>query len=158
MWKFSVNNHLFCVFLIALATMLSGCAFSPLADPPRFNLTNIQVQQIGLIEQSFLLTLKIQNPNDKPLNIQGMSFDLDLNGDAFASGVSNQAVYVAGFSEATVDVNVSSSLGGIMDQFQNILQSKSLRYLLKGKMKLEGISFTVPFKQSGEVALFSRPD
>lgn len=147
-----------CLFLLALtaSATLSGCASLPFSEPPRLNLTNIQIKQIGLIEQEFLLTMRIQNPNVESLDIRGMSFDLDINGDPFATGVSNQPVFIPAYGEKTFDVSVSSTLNGILNQFDSLVKNGNIDYLLTGKMKLEGVPFTVPFKQSGEVALFSR--
>lgn len=136
--------------------MLAGCATSPLDEPPRLSLANIQIEQMGLFNQEFILTVKAQNPNDIALDVKGMTFDLEVNGEHFASGVSDQPVFVPAFSTETFDIAVSSSLGGIMGQLDSLMKKGNIDYILKGKMKLNGFPFSVPFKQRGEIELLPK--
>ena len=61
------------------------------------------------LEMRFSLKLRVQNPNDAPIDYDGISVALDLNGTPFASGVSDRSGTVPRFGEAVLDVPVSVS-------------------------------------------------
>ncbi|MEE9287677.1 MAG: LEA type 2 family protein, partial [Gammaproteobacteria bacterium] len=84
----TANARLFLLIFASLA--LVGCASIPSElEPPRLTLKNVELLNATLFEQQYLLTLRLQNPNDFDLDIKGMSFDLEINDEEFASGVSN---------------------------------------------------------------------
>jgi LEA14-like dessication related protein len=56
------------------------------------------------LEMRFNVKLRIQNPNDAPIEYNGVSLELDLNGQSFASGVSDQSGTVPRFGETVIDV------------------------------------------------------
>jgi hypothetical protein len=63
-------------------------------ERPRINIANIVPREIKLFEQVFDLELRIQNPNDTPLAVNGLAFELELNDKRFATGVSNQSLVI----------------------------------------------------------------
>ncbi len=147
---------IFHTLLLLTFIFVAGCATSGIKEPPRLNLTNIQIADMGLVQQEFLLTMKIQNPNDQQLDIRGMDFAVELNGEPFATGVSNQHIVVPAYGETSFDVAVSSTISGILNQLDKLVQEGNINYLVKGKMKLSGVPVPIPFKQTGEIALLSR--
>jgi hypothetical protein len=44
-----------------------------------------------LLEQTFLMELRIQKPHGADLDINGLSFDLEINGQPFAAGSPTRA-------------------------------------------------------------------
>ena len=138
--------------LLYLFLLLSGCAGMATREPPRVNLVNLQVIDMQLFEQRYGVTLRIQNPGRQPLEIEGLSFDLELNGKSFAHGVSNRATVVPAFGEAVLDVEVVSSLFGIVDQLRDLEQDRPLSYRLSGQLALAGSLISIPFEKKGELA------
>ena len=133
--------------------LMAGCAsLGEKREPPRVSLANIKLVDLQLLEQRYLVTLRIQNPNPKELAIEGMSFELEINEQDFAYGVSADAVTVDPYAEALVDVAVVSSLFSIIDQLktQNSRQGKPLTYRLTGKASIAGSMLTIPFERAGE--------
>ncbi len=142
--------------LLVLAFLVSGCATLSGLDAPRVSISNITPQDMTLFEQKFIVTLRIQNPNDVPLGVKGMSFNLDVNGKSFASGLSSQQVTVPRFGSEQIDVEVFSGLGGILKQLQGFVAGSSpqLTYRVRGKAYLDQpASITLPFDEQGEIAL-----
>ena len=73
-------THQLLVPFIALLT-LAGCAgITYHAQPPQISLNNIQLVNAQLLEQEYALTLRIQNTNDFPFFIKGLSYQLEING------------------------------------------------------------------------------
>ena len=52
------------------------------------------------------MRLRIQNPNDKELSINGLRFDIEINDKDFGNGMSGQQVTVPRFSSEVVSVEV----------------------------------------------------
>ena len=92
-------------------TALGGCAGLRLGmQKPEVTVANIRLLDGNLFEQRFVLTLRITNPNRVEIPIEGLSFDLDLNEQPFAKGVSNRALVVPRLGEATTLSALASQL------------------------------------------------
>ncbi|HQR51973.1 MAG TPA: LEA type 2 family protein [Burkholderiales bacterium] len=144
------------VRILAASLVLAGCATLAGLDAPRVSISNITPQDMTLFEQKFIVTLRIQNPNDVPLGVTGISFNLDLNGKSFASGLSSQQVTVPRFGSEVIDVEVFSGLTGILRQLQTFAAGGSPRftYRLRGKAYLDQpTSLALPFDEQGEIEL-----
>jgi len=146
--------------LLLISLLLAGCAalqYRP--DSIKVTLSDLRLLDSTLMEQRYLVKLRIQNRNDRPLPIAGMSFDLAINGRDFASGVSNRAVTVPPFDEATLELRLSSSLFGLIRQLRSFqeLEHKPLRYDLHGRVSLGGSGLSLPFSESGEIDLRAPP-
>ena len=135
-------------------TVLTGCAsLSTKMEPPQISLSNVRVLGVTLLEQQYVLTMRIQNPNDRPLHISGLSFELDINDEKFANGVSNQKVTIPGYGQGTLDVTGTSTLAGLLRQLAELERMQELKYGLKGKVKIADIPVPVPFEYEGVVPL-----
>jgi LEA14-like dessication related protein len=99
----------------------SGCAGIRMhTEPPYVSLVNMNILQIGIFEQRFLLQLRIQNPNDFALSISGMKYTLMINEKDFARGVNRQSVNLPAYGEEIVDVEVVSDLGNLLNQIREL--------------------------------------
>ena len=144
------------VALLALF-MLAGCAgFGTPLETPRILLSNIQMLESKGLETTFLVHLRVINPNDVELDIRGVECDLEINGKPFAYGISNTQVNVPAFGSETVPVTVYSSVLDIVQGLFGVSQREDLSYQLKGKVRLGGVGLmpsTLPFDAQGSVAI-----
>ena len=143
--------YVLCV-LIALSS-LAGCTglFRTL-ERPRINIANITAQEVKLFEQVFDLELRIQNPNDLPLEINGLAFEMEVNDKRFATGVSNQNVTVDRLSSAVIHVEAITTLWGFLRQIAEYQQTRTPRvtYRIKGLIYSGSPSIKLPFDDAGE--------
>jgi LEA14-like dessication related protein len=144
-------------FLILLVLItLSGCAtLQPQKDRVRVTIADLKPLESTLMEQRFEVKIRLQNRSKETLNIDGLSFDLDLNGKRFASGVSNQATTVEGFGESTMKVTISSTVFGLIKQF-GVLQDRqggSFDYQISGSLSSPDSILSLPFSEKGDVKL-----
>lgn len=148
------------VFLYCLlnALLLAGCtALQPKQEAPRISLVGIEVIEVRLLEQRFGLTLRVQNPNRQALNIDGISFAVEINGKDFAQGVSASKVQVPGFGEALLAVEASSTLFDIIDQLRDLEQRNApIDYRIHGNISQRGALIRLPFEQRGRLG--GRPE
>ncbi|MCI5137359.1 MAG: hypothetical protein D3922_02840, partial [Candidatus Electrothrix sp. AR1] len=84
---------LFC----CLPLLLTGCPTTVMQSLPwetkedlQIALSDIELQEIKALETIFLLKLRVVNPNDTAREIRSMKCDLKINGEPFASGISDE--------------------------------------------------------------------
>jgi len=138
---------------------LGGCAaLEALENPPRVSLVNIKPIQIQILEQRYLATLRIQNPNAAELTIDGLDYAISINGSAFADGVSNQRVTVPAYGEGTLEVMVNSTLVNLIEQLRRFEASGGIvTYGITGTLGIAGIPGGVPFERNGEIDFHLEP-
>lgn len=107
------------MLLLAALLVLSGCA-SLTREPVRVSVVGLDPLVGQGLEMRFSLKLRVQNPNDAPIEYDGISVSLDLNGMPFASGVSDRSGVVPRFGEAVLDVPVSVSAFAAARQAWNL--------------------------------------
>jgi len=148
---FSAGRFLLLVFGVLL---LAGCAtMNQYPEQPRVSLVSIQPKDMTLLEQRYGLQLRILNPNETAIPVEGLSYSVEINGREFAYGVSRQAVSIPPFGEALLDVEVVSNLLNVMQQVQEMSNEPqdSLQYRLSGKISLGNSLVKLPFDYHGEL-------
>jgi LEA14-like dessication related protein len=96
------------------------------------------------------LRLRVKNPNDTPIEYNGISVELEVQNKSLASGMSNESGTVPAFGETAVLVPVEISYMGMAGQAMGLLSGKSLD---KVTYEMHGKVGTVPFKSQGELSL-----
>jgi LEA14-like dessication related protein len=140
-----------------LLALLSGCSlFAPKFERPNLSVTNIQLLDGNFFAQNFLVRLKIQNPNNQSLPVNGLNADLKIAGEPFASGVTNRAFTVPAFGETEFEMTVSANMAmGLLKLLaKNQDQRDSIDYQLDGKVSIDrAFMRSIPFHQSGQYSL-----
>ncbi|HET6488932.1 MAG TPA: LEA type 2 family protein [Syntrophales bacterium] len=140
--------------LALLMFFLTGCAsLMWTGEKPSVEIVSIMPKEMRLLEQTFTMELRIQNPTDAVLDINGMAFELEINGQPFAKGVSNQSVKVERLSTKVVEVEAYTGLTSILRQLSEARKggySSGFRYRLKGSVYAGSPSFRIPFDEMGE--------
>jgi LEA14-like dessication related protein len=148
-------KRIFVLLAPVLALLVTGCAGLPSGmEAPTVTIADFGAGGGGFFEQQFNLKLRVQNPNNSELKIDGVSFALEVNDAPFANGVGNQPVTVARFGTAFLPVEAYSSLGGMIRQIGGFLQGdiRALRYRIRGSLSVAG-GMRIPFERSGEFDL-----
>jgi len=148
-----VIGHKAALALLLGALSLGGCAsVSPNLEPPRLSLAGLELVDATLFEQRFLLKLRVQNPNEFSLPIKGLDYELELNGQAFARGLSNKAVTVPRLGSEVIEVEAISNLAGIVNQVRQVSRGDdyTFGYRIKGKAYLTQLGREIPFDEDGE--------
>ena len=146
--------RLFCTVLCILF-WLSGCAALTGQEPLRVSVAGIDPLQGAGLEMRFIVKLRIQNPNDSPVEYQGVSLRLDLNGQSFASGVSDQSGVVPRFGETVIDVPVTVPAFTAVRQafaFAGSAEAGNIPYELHGRLA-GGFGGGTHFVDQGKLSL-----
>src|SRR5262245_4356919 len=92
------------IILFLEMAMLHGCAGWNGKDPVQAFVVGLEPLEGQGLEMRMSAKLRIQNPNDAPVDFNGVAIQLDLQGKKFATGVSKTSGTVPGFGETVVDV------------------------------------------------------
>jgi LEA14-like dessication related protein len=108
-----------------------------------------------IFNQQFMVRMHVQNPNDRDIPVNGLDYELFLEGDSFAEGVTTKAFVIPAMGETEFDLpirtNFVSSLGRLVSRLQG---RKQVQYVLEGKVLTDiGMFNKIPFRESGSVDL-----
>lgn len=156
-------NHLRLVVFPALLFALgafAGCASLQTRDPLQVTVAGIEPLQGQGMELRLLVKLRVQNPNDAPVDYNGVALQMNVQGKTLASGVSDERGSVPRFGESVIEVPVTISGFRMARQALGLMKDGAgidkISYEMKGK--LNGSAFnTVRFQTKGEFELPSEP-
>ena len=120
------------VWLLALA----GCAGLPGHDPLNVTLAGLDSLPGQGMEVRMAVQLRLQNPNDAPVNFDGAALTLELRGMDFASGVSSASGSVPRFGETVITVPVTVSAFAIARQVISLAggSNPKVEFIARGKL------------------------
>jgi LEA14-like dessication related protein len=139
-----------------VAALLAGCAtVGTLDEPPTVSLVHIEPEEFQLLEQRYRITLRVLNPNDAPLTVRGLSYEIHLNDRLFGNGVSGERVTIPAYGDETISVTLVSNLARVYEQFRQLTESEEviISYAIMGRLSVEGALGKVPFDYEGELDL-----
>ena len=140
--------------LLACSVALAGCATLQ-DDPLQVTVAGIEPLQGEGMELRLMVKLRVQNPNDAPIDYRGVALTMDVQGKTLASGVSDGSGTVPGFGEAVIAVPVSISAFRMARQALAFKDNAGkIGYEMKGKLSSSGFK-TKRFAASGEFDLSS---
>ena len=140
--------------LFACSVVLAGCATLQ-DDPLQVTVAGIEPLQGEGMELRLMVKLRVQNPNDAPIDYRGVALTMDVQGKTLASGVSDGSGTVPGFGEAVIAVPVSISAFRMARQALAFKDNTGkIGYEMKGKLSSSGFK-TKRFAASGELDLSS---
>lgn len=142
------------IALVLSTLALAACSGLPLyAQAPKVSVADVDVKSLGLFEQRFDLSLRVGNPNDFDLEIEGLDFDLEVNDRAFAQGLTRTATLIPALSSTLLHVEAVTQSKDLMQQITS-LSPESLQegvpYRIKGRIRTDRTGW-LPFDQSGVV-------
>ncbi|HEX2492398.1 MAG TPA: LEA type 2 family protein [Steroidobacter sp.] len=150
--RFSMLRTLSDIWLTAALLVSCGCANIPRHDPVQVYVVGIEPLQGQGLELRMLVKLRVQNPNDAPIDYNGVYLTLEVEGQNLATGVSDTMGSVPRFGESVIAVPVSVSALRVFQGAMEVLrsgQTGKVAYQLKGK--LSGPLFnTLRFSSKGE--------
>src|SRR5512140_575047 len=93
--------------LLAVAALtLNACASLQGRDPIQVTVAGVESLPGKGFELRMLIKLRVQNPNDTPIEYDGVYLKLDVQETTFATGVSDERGSVPRFGESIIGVTV----------------------------------------------------
>ena len=129
----------FLLTLMALIVTLSatGCASRSAAlQSPEIQLVDAEVVRAKLLEQEFLLRFRIDNPNDSPLSLRQINYQLNLNDIPLATDQRNINLNVPAHQYAYLELPVFTNLWRHLKTLISAIKqpTEPVQYLLQAEV------------------------
>lgn len=146
-----------CLILLGAAVLASCATPKVTVQQPEIVLTGIQVKDIRLSGQNFLLGFSVSNPNPFPLPVKSIRYDLRLDDHEFAGGETQGDFVVSARGDGKFVIAVELDLLQSVSQLASLLRGgrrETIAYDLKGSLAVD-IPFArpVPFSSAGVIRL-----
>lgn len=127
-------------------------------ESPEVSVVNLQPETSSGFEQRFQVDLRITNPNQRELEVDGLRFELDVNGQRLARGQTGDAVSVPRLGDALISVHATTTLLDVLRQVWAAQTAKGVRYRVEGRVFLKGLFPPhVDFEHEGELIAPPQP-
>jgi LEA14-like dessication related protein len=141
---------------VILLLAAAGCASVASLQAPEVRVTSLQMLEStqGSLEQRFAVGLRLTNPNNRAVDVDGLDFELELNGKRLARGVTNEAFELPRLGEAETRVVVTTSVFDVLRQALDLAgrSDATMDYRVKGRLHLgSGFVRTIPFDHAGRI-------
>ncbi|MFC1820328.1 LEA type 2 family protein [Thermodesulfobacteriota bacterium] len=141
MSRIKTRNYISIFISILLLTFLACVGLSRRLESPTVHIADIAVKELKPLEAIFNVQLRVLNPNDTSIIAKGINFDLEINNNHLATGVSNAAIEIPAFGTAILPIEVFTSAFNVVRNIIALSDKKTLKYKIKGRLRLEGGSF-----------------
>lgn len=142
--------------LLLAALLTAACAGQTNLVAPELEAAGVRLQSVGLLQQQFLVTLRVYNPNTVPLPIKHIEYRFDLGGNQMAQGESAVAFSIPSHESREFDLRMRTDLLSSIRSLQKWLSGSpgDIEYELSGTVRVD-IPFVrpFPFEQKGRIPL-----
>ena len=142
---------------VILLLAAAGCASLTSLEAPEVRVTSLQMLESapGSLEQRFAVGLRLTNPNNRAIDVEGIDFELELNGNRLARGVTDNAFELPRLGEAETQVVVTTSLFDVLRQALDLAgrSDAAMDYRVRGRLHLgSGFVRSIPFDREGRIS------
>jgi len=120
--------------------LLSACSLVPKFETPTLELVSLKLADGNLLSQRFNARLKVHNPNDRALPVNGLRYTVEIDGKAFGKGESTRAFTVPARGEAefdmTLDANLAGAVAAVLSRRERA-KGRELEYRLVGTVSID---------------------
>jgi LEA14-like dessication related protein len=150
-----ILSRKFAALLLFTFAFLPGCASLRHHDPLEVSVAGIDPLRGEQMELRLNVKLRVQNPNDVPVEFNGVSLKMRVQGKTFGTGVSDAAGTVPRFGETLIEVPVTISglraLHNAIQIFRNGAPNR-IDYEMTGKLATGSLNST-RFETKGDFDL-----
>jgi LEA14-like dessication related protein len=142
--------------LVAFVCVLGGCAtLAPAIDPPRVSLVSLRPVPGSGVAPDFEIKLKVVNPNNLALDIAGISYAVEIQGQELLTGVSNDLPRIGAYEEGTATLIASIDGFRLLRLLATVSreEARALDYSLRAKIDFGGLIPTQRIEESGVIDL-----
>ncbi|MEM1080039.1 MAG: LEA type 2 family protein [Pseudomonadota bacterium] len=137
--------------------LVAGCAsLNPDYEAPIVNVQSFRALPMdGAGLPNFEVGLQVLNPNPEPLELEGVSYRISLNGQDLINGVANDLPVIEGYGEGTVTLTASISVIGSIRLVQRLMNEPqdTVEYVFSARLDPAGFGRTIRVEEAGQISL-----
>lgn len=156
--KLESKKRMPAVLVLAFWTA-TGCAtLSQSMEAPDVSIAGLRIVDANLAQQTYELTLNVNNPNPVALPVRGIAYRIELGGEEFASGSTLRAFTVPAGGESDFAVTISTDLVRSFAGLQRLISNgeQVFAYKIGGELQVNlPLVKALPFATTGEIDLTS---
>jgi LEA14-like dessication related protein len=148
-----LRRHLVYLLIILL---LAGCAtLRPDFEEPAVTVTSFRALPTDTMVPKFEIGLHIVNPNRVPLELFGISYNIELEGHRILTGVASDMPLISAYGEGDVLLKASPDLFSTLRLFTDLMSQprETFRYGFTAKLDVGTFLPRIKVEQSGEIEL-----
>lgn len=142
---------------LAACALLAGCALlAPKFQKPTLSIESIEIERSDFLTQHLQVHMRAENPNDRVLAVQGLSFTLYIEGAEAAHAVSDASFIVPALGAAQFDVQVTADMAGTLLRLlgRGVGAGEGIEYRVVGQVQLSrGLERSFSFDRRGTFSL-----
>ena len=123
------------ITILLLVIPLSSCSTIN-AIPPEINLMRVDVQDATLSHVNLIAELRVFNPNEKAVTIQGVDYTLHLEGIKVFSGRSNVSRTIDPQEYGLLSLRLSSAYWDIIQLLNKLPNKTDVAFSMQGSIRL----------------------
>lgn len=138
------------IIVLLLVFTLSSCSlFVPKLEKPVLSVESVRLVKGDLFHQELMMRMRVQNPNNRELPVRSITYQVEVDGQELAHGMSGDSFVVPALGEAEFDMSVSANMAGMLIKLLG-QSNATVEYRLSGKVALSaGLLRSIPFNQTG---------
>jgi LEA14-like dessication related protein len=137
-------------FLYALLGLflvnLWGCSGNPI-QKPKISVRHAEISRISFKESTAVFTIRVDNPNDFPIYLNGVDYGMSLNNNLVAEGSYDSKTTIPARKSKRLDMPVKIRITEIFGLIPSFIRQGQVRYTLEGTVKTPIIH--LPFHKVG---------
>ncbi len=102
--------------------------------PPEVHLADLVPERATLFEQQLRVDLRVRNPNDFELELDGLRYELAVAGEVLARGATDAPVTLPRLGEALVSTRTTTTSMAMVRQLANLSRGAEAAWRLEGEV------------------------
>lgn len=143
------------IIVLISGFLLGSCGYVG-QEPPRIAVDGVQAISSNGPIPNFLVDLRVVNPNNQPLRLNGVFYEVFIEGNRVFTGARGDLPTIDGFDEQVIQLNANpdllSAVGLVADLFSRINgggSANSVEYVLEAKVDVQGFRRNFNITESG---------
>lgn len=138
--------------------LLASCAtLSPDFEQPSVMVSSFRALPSNSIVPKFEIGLHIINPNQVPLKLFGMAYNVELEGHRILTGVASELPMISAYGEGDVLLQVSPDLFSTVSLFTDLMNQPREKFQFSFSARLDVGKFLpkILVEKTGEISLLT---
>ena len=143
--------------ILAMVLVVGSCTtIEQLIKKPTITFDNLGIQEMSLVQGTFLFRFNVDNPNPVGLRLDDILYDLELNGQRFVSSRLDQGVNLAAAGSSPLEIPITINYLDFFDSLTKLVGSDTLDYRLSGSAAVGPLR--IPYRSAGKLDVPKLPD